>query len=90
MKFARFILLKKAFTSSTEAFINAVSPRYAIFSQGWLNRWGFPNPQVVDRYQRRNVTTINTSKTGYLRVDMGKSLTIQQYRQIGPWYHHAF
>ena len=77
-------------TSSTEAFINAVSPRYAIFSQGWLNRWGFPNPQVVDRYQRRNVTTINTSKTGYLRVDMGKSLTIQQYRQIGPWYHHAF
>ncbi|WP_370241366.1 DNA internalization-related competence protein ComEC/Rec2 [Marisediminitalea sp.] len=77
-------------TSSTEAFINAVSPRYAIFSQGWLNRWGFPNPQVVDRYQRLNVTTINTSKTGYLRVDMGKSLTIQQYRQIGPWYHHAF
>lgn len=77
-------------TSSTEAFINAVSPRYAIFSQGWLNRWGFPNPQVVDRYQRRNVTTINTSKTGYLRVDMGRSLTIQHYRQIGPWYHHAF
>ncbi len=39
-------------TSSTRAFIEAVEARYAIVSAGYRNRWGFPDPRVVERWCR--------------------------------------
>ena len=42
-------------TSSTEAFIDAVSPRYAVISVGERSRFGHPNPAVVDRYLERGI-----------------------------------
>jgi competence protein ComEC len=42
-------------TSSTEAFIEAVQPRWALFQMGYRNRYGHPAPQVLRRYAQRGV-----------------------------------
>jgi competence protein ComEC len=42
-------------TSSTEAFIKAVQPRWALFQMGYRNRYGHPAPQVLQRYAQRGV-----------------------------------
>jgi competence protein ComEC len=42
-------------TSSTEAFIDAVQPRWALFQMGYRNRYGHPAPQVLQRYIERGV-----------------------------------
>jgi competence protein ComEC len=38
-------------TSSTSAFIQAVSPSISIFTPGYLNRYKHPNTEVLERYQ---------------------------------------
>ena len=55
-------------TSSTEGFIDAVSPRSAIFSVGYRNRFRHPNPRVVARYVERGIELHRTDEEGALRV----------------------
>ncbi len=38
-------------TSSSPAFVAAVGARYAIVSAGHANRWGFPRPEVRERWR---------------------------------------
>jgi competence protein ComEC len=42
-------------TSSTEIFLDAVQPRWALFQMGYRNRYGHPAPQVLQRYIERGV-----------------------------------
>ncbi len=42
-------------TSSTELFIDAVQPRWALFQMGYRNRYGHPAPQVLERYVKRHI-----------------------------------
>ncbi len=55
-------------TSSTAAFVEAVDPRYAIFSVGYRNRFHHPNPAVVARYAARHVEAHRTDEEGALRI----------------------
>ena len=42
-------------TSSTESFIEAVQPSWALFQMGYRNRYGHPAPQVLQRYVQRGI-----------------------------------
>jgi len=42
-------------TSSTESFIEAVQPRWALFQMGYRNRYGHPAPKVLARYVQRGI-----------------------------------
>jgi competence protein ComEC len=55
-------------TSSTAAFVERVMPQYAIVSAGYLNRWGFPKPEVVDRWRRSGGRVLITSELGAIHV----------------------
>ncbi|WP_100657140.1 DNA internalization-related competence protein ComEC/Rec2 [Alteromonas flava] len=57
-------------TSSSYAFIGAVSPEHVIYTTGYLNRWKFPHTRVEQRYEEMNVTTWNTATSGYLRIQI--------------------
>lgn len=57
-------------TSSTEAFVGAVSPRYALVGAGRGNRWGFPRADVVRRYRMHGGTVINTADAGAVQVSI--------------------
>jgi competence protein ComEC len=51
-------------TSSTEPFIDAVSPKFAVISTG--GRYGHEavSTQVLDRYQRRGIEIFRTDELG--------------------------
>mgnify|MGYP000167718492 CR=1 FL=1 len=55
-------------TSSTNAFIDAVQPDAVIYTQGFLNRWGFPSQDIQARYHRRDIRQLSTSYHGYVEA----------------------
>lgn len=55
-------------TSSSEAFIRAVAPRYALVSTGFRNRFGFPRPDITERYENLGVPVLNTAEEGGVRI----------------------
>lgn len=69
-------------TSSTEAFIKAVSPKYAVISVGERSRFGHPHPNVVKRYLARDVKLLQTGRDGMVTVETdGSSLDVRTYRK---------
>jgi competence protein ComEC len=72
-------------TSSTDAFLDAVTPRAAIASVGWKNRFGFPAATVVARLKRREVPIVRTDLAGSVAIRVGRdgSLAIQSARGGG-------
>ena len=55
-------------TSSSDAFVRAVQPMFAIITSGWRNRFGLPKEEVVQRYHDMCATVINTANTGALSI----------------------
>jgi competence protein ComEC len=55
-------------TSSTPEFIAAVSPRVALFSVGYRNRFNHPNAGVVARYAALGADVRRTDREGALRI----------------------
>ncbi len=50
--------------SSALAFVQAVSPTYAVFSRGCNNRYGHPAPVVVELFQSLSIPTFDTCTQG--------------------------
>ncbi len=55
-------------TSSSATFLNAVQPRYAIFSLGQRNQFQLPHAEVVARYQERNCVQLRTDQLGAITL----------------------
>ena len=55
-------------TSSSAPFIDAVQPRYAIFSLGRSSQYQFPHPDVVARYRERGAVQIRTDELGAITL----------------------
>jgi competence protein ComEC len=51
-------------TSSSEEFLEAVHPTYAVISVGKSNKYGHPHKEVVDRVAELNIPMLATSKVG--------------------------
>jgi competence protein ComEC len=54
-------------TSSSEEFVSAVDPRWAVISSGAGNRFKLPRAEVVERYRLVGANVLNTAETGALR-----------------------
>ena len=79
--------------SSSEPFIEAVSPQWVIFSAGFMNHWGFPAEEVKLRYKNRSAKTVNSGLSGFIRFKITKGeIKMQTYRAdlASYWYHHSF
>lgn len=59
-------------TSSSENFLQAVSPDYAIVSAGQDNDFGHPSLRVVRRLERMGVQVLETSKEGRVEFLLGE------------------
>lgn len=55
-------------TSSTKAFIDAVSPSIAVISVGKDNKYGHPSALVLDRYERAYSRILRTDQLGRIRL----------------------
>jgi competence protein ComEC len=63
-------------TSSTESFIAAVAPRWAIVTAGYRNRFGHPNAEVLERYSRAGVHVARTDVDGAVSVSLDNEITL--------------
>ena len=71
-------------TSSQSEFIDAVNPDIAVLTAGYLNRFGFPKEEVMQRYAQRDIKIFSTINTGRVRFDFPAAgqFEISAYRAI--------
>lgn len=55
-------------TSSTDAFVQATRPAFAIISVGRTSMFGHPHKEVVDRWQASGATVLTTGHSGTITV----------------------
>jgi competence protein ComEC len=60
-------------TSSTERFIDAVSPSLALVAAGYLNHYGHPHEQVIQRYAERGIPVLSTQNHGSIRLSVERT-----------------
>ncbi|MGI9308368.1 MAG: DNA internalization-related competence protein ComEC/Rec2, partial [Gammaproteobacteria bacterium] len=65
-------------TSSSPALVAAVKPKFAVFSNGYGNRWGFPHADVARRWSAAGACMLATADFGALRfsVQPGRGLIL--------------
>jgi competence protein ComEC len=66
-------------TSSSTAFVTAVRPEFAVVSAGFRNRWGFPRPQVVARWESAGARVLNTATSGAIHLRLCAGAGIVEY-----------
>ena len=57
-------------TSSTLEFLESVNPQYALFSLGYFNRFHFPAPSVLRRYQAIHSQPLQTANSGAIQLQV--------------------
>ena len=68
-------------TSSTEGFLDAVNPGYAVISVGERSRFGHPHAAVVNRHLAHGVKLFQTGRDGTVTVQTdGEKLDLSTFR----------
>ena len=78
-------------TSSSHGLLANVAPNVAIYSSGYLNRYRFPRPEVVDRYSALGIKQLSTAESGHIRLrfdQTGLKPAPISYRQQNTRYWH--
>lgn len=65
-------------TSSSRGFVAALEPRWAVVSAGYRNRWGFPAPDVVRRWQEAGAEVLGTAESGAITFEVDPGETLRQ------------
>ncbi|MDE2309433.1 MAG: DNA internalization-related competence protein ComEC/Rec2 [Betaproteobacteria bacterium] len=74
-------------TSSVQAFVQAVHPRYAVFTVGYRNRFGHPKEEVAERYRAAGSELLRSDEDGAILVKMdAQSFVIERYRKTHARY----
>ena len=69
-------------TSTTEAFLDAVRPAFAIVSDGRDNRFHHPNPSVVARLNGHHAEVLRTDTVGLVSVSTdGRRLWVREFTE---------
>jgi len=69
-------------TSSSDIFIGEVNPDVIIVSSGRNNRYNFPNPAIIERYQKQGCTIWRTDINGAIRLKTdGRQLTVYPFER---------
>ncbi|WP_158611733.1 DNA internalization-related competence protein ComEC/Rec2 [Guyparkeria sp. SCN-R1] len=76
-------------SSSTAAFVEATGARRALVSAGFLNRWGHPRAEVVDRWQAAGAQVWRTDRHGALFLERGRMRSERAGLWPFPWRRPA-
>ncbi len=69
-----------------------MQPRYVLFSTGYRNRFGYPRPETVARYQATGAMLLDASAEGAaltFRLEPGGTLEPERYRRAFRHYWTA-
>ena len=76
--------------STSSAWLKAVEPDYVLFSAGYLNRFGFPHSDVVERVEKQGAKTFNTACDGAIQFILdvqGTKLENRHRLNEKRWFH---
>jgi competence protein ComEC len=75
-------------TSSSLPFLRAVDPALVVFSTGYRNRFRHPHPDVLRRYHRLGIASLDTAAAGavFLQVEDGRLTDSWGWRQRHYYY----
>ncbi|MEA1990076.1 MAG: DNA internalization-related competence protein ComEC/Rec2 [Pseudomonadota bacterium] len=83
-------------SSTSKAWLEAVSPSKVMFSAGYLNRYKFPNREVIKRIENLNqqqpIKWWNTACSGGVSFelnDLDVDLRYETRKNQRKWYHHS-
>jgi len=78
-------------TSSSPDFVKTLGPELAIVSAGFGNRWGFPKPDVVRRWEMAGARLLNTAAAGAISqricMDTGAEPLRLERRDARKYWH---
>ncbi len=72
-------------TSSQLAFVDAVSPSFSIFTVGYLNRFGHPKTEVLNRYANIERKIFRSDRDGALLIDFTQQADHTPVIKISAW-----
>lgn len=74
-------------TSSTEEFLNAVRPAYALFPFGYRNPYRHPHPSVAQRYAEHRIAALDSVHQGAIEIKFNtRGMSVSGYRQMHRRY----
>lgn len=79
-------------TSSSQAFVDSLNADFAVVSAGYGNRWGFPRPDVANRWLQSGAILLTTGDSGAIRQRMCSGVLPQapvEQRRVYRRYWHA-
>ena len=79
-------------SSSSQAFVDAVHPHYAMFTSGYLNRFGHPKDEIVERYRTAGSEVLRSDEDGAVSITMdAQNFQLGRYRTTHAryWQNHA-
>ena len=76
-------------TSSTEPFLQAVKPEFAVFQVGYRNRYHHPKPEVFERYRTLGIKRLRSDDAGAITLQFGPNMKIDEYRAAHARYWYA-
>jgi competence protein ComEC len=76
-------------TSSTSGFIEALKPHWAVVQAGYLNRYGHPSPQVIQRYESQGVPLTASSECGAAYWQSTQPQQLSCEREVRRRYWHT-
>ncbi|MFZ2162096.1 MAG: DNA internalization-related competence protein ComEC/Rec2 [Sideroxyarcus sp.] len=77
-------------SSSSQDLVNAIHPRYALFTAGYLNRFGHPKDEIMERYRAAGSELLRSDKDGAICIAMdAQSFQLERYRATHAryWQH---
>ena len=70
-------------TSSTAEFLDAVSPTFAVISDGFENSFHHPHPQVLERLAAHRAGALRTDFDGLITIRTdGRRIWVETYRPL--------
>ncbi|SMM99306.1 DNA internalization-related competence protein ComEC/Rec2 [uncultured Candidatus Thioglobus sp.] len=74
-------------SSSTEEFLNAVSPTLIVVSSGFQNRYRHPHKTIIKRYQGNGIKMLQTACAGQIDIILDDKITVTEYRKTSARYY---
>lgn len=72
-------------TSSTEEFLSAVSPEFAVISAGYGNSYGHPNRDILERLEEHHAAIYRTDENGLITIRTDGRRLAAETEAGGPW-----
>lgn len=79
-------------SSSSQEFVAAVHPRYVMFTPGYLNRFGHPREEILERYRAAGCEVLRSDEDGAVGIAMdAQNFNLESYRKSHAryWQHGA-